>query len=314
MILLYLGIRLRQAFRVLRDAGWINVVLVTPFVLIFLFRLLENSQEGHWPQAGMAFVVALGLLHFRRRDHDFLSRLDWPPFFLRLLDYCLIALPLLLLLLALNCHRDALLLLLAFPLLALIRPPEKRRIYGLFLQVSFLPLQAFEWRGAMRRYGWLILLVYLAGLFTCRFTSSGLGITLLMALIVVAFYDDLEEKALLEIYLPANQFLKRKAYWQGLCFHLLLLPHYLLFLVFHSRYWYLLLTAVLVAESLLLFSLFYKYTHWRPQRAKAHHQVALGLYTAGLLIPFLAPASLFYCWVYYRKARQNLNYYYGGNQ
>lgn len=310
-IRLYATIRLRQAFRVLQDAGWTYVFILLPLALMVYFFLLETSLAGEWPLTALAFLLAVGSLHFNRRDHDFLDRLGASPFFFRWIDYTLFFIPVLIGLLIVFCLKDILIVLAVLPLLAAIRPPEQLKLLASNFPVSFIPVQAFEWRAALRRYGWWLSVLYIIALFASRLPGAGIGFSLLLAIIAAGFFDDLEEKNMLETFRPVAGFLRRKLAWQALCYHGLLLPHYLLSLFFHSQYWYLPLAAAILGQSLLCFSLFYKYANWNPHQKKAYNQVALGIYSGSLIVPFLAPAAFVYCWVYYRKAKKNLNYYYG---
>lgn len=307
----YTNIRFRQAFRLVQSVGWLYVFLILPFVLVVVFRLLEMSQEGPLPVMGIVFLISVIGFHLNRRDHDFLSRLGSTPFAFRLLDYFLLFIPVALALILIGGFKDIILIAATLPCLAWIRPPQKKMNFGANLPLGFIPVQAFEWRSSLRRHGWVVLLLYVIGLVASHIMGVGLGVIILTVLMVGSFYDELEEKNLLEVYRQGDDFLQRKLYWQGLTFHALFLPHYLLFLFFHVEYWYLLVIAILIAQSFLCFYLFFKYAHWRPFQKRAYNQVAVGLYAGFLLIPFLAPAALFYCWVYYRKAKKNLQNYYG---
>ncbi len=311
---LYIKIRCLQAFRFLQDAGWFNVLLLLPIAGIVLLALLEQSLYGDFPATGLVVLITAGSIHLQRKDSDFLHRLGPSSWLLRWIDYLLLAIPFIISLLIVASYRDIALVLLVLPFLALIRPPEGLFVFRNTIAMDFLPIEAIEWRAALRKNGWWLLLVYLLALGMSKHEISGIGITLVLAIAAMGFYDKLEEKELMEVFLPIDRFLQRKAYWQALVFHGLLLPHYLLFLYFHLAYWYLLLVAVLVGQSMLCFALFYKYAQWRPHQYKAYNQMAVGFYTGGLIVPFLAPASLFYCWVYYRKAQKNLEYYYGRNK
>ena len=305
----YLRIRCLQAFRFLRDAGWGYVLILAPFFLVSLFRLLELSRDGFPATALLVLALALSF-QIQRGDRDFLSRLGPSPWLLRQLDYGMLALPLVPALLLVGATGDLPWLLGVVPIAALPSWGRRRSFWGTW-SLRLLPREALEWRAGLRQRAWLLALLYGLGLLTARFVGSLLGLILLTALVVAGFYEELEGKDLLEAFLPHRGFLGCKLYWQAYCFHVLLLPAYLLFLYWHGPLWYLLLAAVLIAQSILCFSLFYKYSQWRPGQLRAYQQTALGLYVAGLVVPFLAPASLFYAWVFYRKARANIAYYYG---
>ncbi len=313
MIATYSRIRCLQAFRFLRDAGWGYVLLLSPFFLVVLFRLLEMSLADFPATALVAITLVLGL-QVQRKDRDFLSRLGPAPWLLRILDYSLVVLPFVFSLLIVGAYQDLLVLLPSILLIVFLPPLNRGAIFKRGLSMNRLPIEALEWRTGLRRRGWLLVLLYVLAVATAHFMGSILGLIILVSLVVAGFYEELEEKDLLEVFLPSRGFLRRKLYWQGLCFHLLLLPAYVLFLFWHPSYWYLLLTASLIGQSILCFSLFYKYSQWRPQQLRAYQQTALGLYLGGLVVPFLAPASLFYCWVCYRKAQANIEYYYGRNK
>ena len=100
------------------------------------------------------------------------------------------------------------------------------------------------------------------------------------------------------------------AFW---VFNAFLAPHYLLFLFFHTAYWYLLLTAIIVAFLLFCVCLFYKYAGFSPGRILVNHQIILALSLVALfspLMPVFLPGLLIYLVVLWRRAYKNLEYYY----
>ena len=121
---LYLGIRLRQALRVIREVGWVYSLLILPFVIVVFFRLLEISLDGNFPATALAFLVIAGGFHVQRRDHDFLRRIGLSPMLFRLLDYLLLFIPVAVGLLIVAGWKDVLLVILVLPLMAMMRPPE----------------------------------------------------------------------------------------------------------------------------------------------------------------------------------------------
>ncbi len=306
-----LGIRLRQLLRLIRTLGWGYLLILLPLVLLFVLVILEQAQKLPG-LLGVAGLILLTFIHVQRNDKAFLSSLECAPFLFRATEYSAGVLPLTALALGvLGSWEDGLLLQGGALLVALLPMRQKRAVFVQpSLQLSFLPVQAYEWKAGFRRYGWGLLLLYLVGLTLCWLVGTIPIVAALMAVVVSSFYEDIEAKEMLESVTQKGDLLKHKLRMQVQIFHGGMLPLYVLFLIFHAAYWYILLLATIGAQLLLSFAVFYKYANYSPGRRRVYNQLVVGLFFMSLLLPFLLPVAGVYCLVYSRRASRNLNYYY----
>ena len=149
---------------------------------------------------------------------------------------------------------------------------------------------------------------------TGMFVAPGLLAALLISFTFAAFFDEVESKELFEVFHFKKGILKSKIkIYLGL-YYLLLIPHILLFLLLHFQYWYLLLAALFLGTTLILFNIFYRYAQFTPYRRRVYNSTANSLFIFSILIPFFYPVTLIYLLIYWLKARKNIRFYYAENK
>jgi hypothetical protein len=84
----------------------------------------------------------------------------------------------------------------------------------------------------------------------------------------------------------------------------------LLFLFFHGQLWYLIIALLFVCIIFIGCAIFYKYSAYLPRRQQVNNQTPMALLYVGLIIPFIAPAIFVALFVFYRKAKRRLNYFF----
>lgn len=306
------NVRCKQFYRMLCSIGIWLLLLISPILFIAILGLLEKIQEGAAIEFSVYALLLLMINHLFRKDSLFLQKLNVAPFFIYLVDYMLLFLPLNMIVLLLTGNWQLpLIITIGIPIIALLpqikwRPFQMRRGVAL----NWIPIEAFEWRTGLREYFYWMALLYIIALCLCQFIATALVSTIVFGAITVGYYSYIEAKEMAEVIAYRSSFLKRKASLLSLMFHGLMLPHYLLFLVFHFQYWYILLVVMFMIELLLLFGLFFKYANFYPGRGKLYNQMPLGLFMMGALIPICTPVSLCFLIIYYKRAVKNLNYYY----
>jgi len=311
-------IRARQLFRQLQEIGWIYLVLLSPLLLIFVLRILEWVQEGGIPVAGIGILLVLLLFHLSRKDIGFLSQLDLVPAIVFAVEYFMGLLPISLLFLFATGHGlEPLIIQLGALLIAVIPRKHKwRQKWDFSLFLNWPNVIAFEWRMGLRRFLPFWALLYLLALVFSSYTAVIPVFLLLFTFNASSFYDALEGKELLETLHFREYLLTSKLKSQVAVFHGLMLPHYLLFLFWHAQYWYILLVLMILAQLLLLMSLFYKYANYQPSRIKVQNQVVISVFAVCLFNPFmpvLFPGIILYLYRYWQKAQNNLRLYYAEN-
>lgn len=307
--------RLRQAFRMLKSVGWL-LVLALPLFGVYFLGILQATKTTNSIIIGLVLSLIIGSIHFYRKDGDFLKHLSVPSKLIFLIEYngllLTTSLPILILYgkweIFSIANGAAFLMVLFKPGLLANQQSSTRPI------PKFIPVELFEWRSGLRKYYSYAIIIYLVGLIFCNYIGSALAVTILWAMMSVSFYEEIESKELLENIHFKYGLLKRKVISHSLLFHFLLLPHYVLFLVFHGQYWYILTIAIGLSQLLLAFSIFYKYAVYRPGRRRTYNQTATGLFIGGFLIPFLAPGSIWYLFTFWRRAIKRIKYFYAENQ
>ncbi len=309
-IVTILKIRTLQALRMLKDVGWLLLLLVAPLVFVFVLSGLETiaDQNSELPLL-LAAAVLFGI-HFKRDDKAFLERLKMPSIIIYFAEYFYAVTPFFLLVslatgrvfYALCLYGIALLV--ALVPVGLIKKKDRAGNWSL----SAIPVNAFEWKSGLRKHWPSLLLMYFIPLFLSYFTASILVGMLLTTVTISAFYIEVEGKEIFEE--TAHPFLWSKILSHSKLLHAFFIPHYVLFLMLHSSYWYLLLYMSFVTQAILVFLIFFKYAQYHPRRIVIYNQTQLAIAAMCLVIPILWPAGIFFLVLYGRRAVNNLDQLY----
>ena len=310
---LMIRLRAKQAFRVLQSIGWGYVlVVVTILVFIFGFRILEVLLEGDGWSSGLLLLLPVVSVHISRKDHHFLRQIApySHRFLLFFLEYGLGMLPLWMTLLFMG-RVDVLLIFLGGTMgVAAIDPRWIPTVKWKAQSFRWIPVRAFEWRSGMRRQGLLWLFFLIIGLVASHWVWAIPGTLIICALLSTGLYQDLESKELLEGPFRIRHFLWQKIALHGALFHSCFALSYVVYFIRHGDLWWILVLSIIGVQLLLSFSLLVKYANWLPNREKHSAQTMIAVFAGGLLIPYLAPASLLLWGYYYYKANKRLEYFY----
>lgn len=310
-----LGFRLKQLIRMLREIGAVYFLLLILVCFGFFLGMVETLVRSTSMWMGLLGVMIVSSIHFSRKDVGFLRKLEINRPQLFILEYLLLSLPLTLMYLGGQNFGAILVQLLGVLILAFMpNPGINGSSFANKLDFKFLPKAVFEARSYLRRYAIPIAIFYLLGLFVTQYLTIPIAAVILMALFFTAFFDEIENKALLEPFHFKRGILSSKIRaYLGLYF-LLLSPYLVLFLLFHTSYWYILLAALFIGSTLILFNIFYKYAHYTPYRKRVYNSVANSIFFIAVIIPFFYPVTLMYLVYYWRKARKNIRLYYAENK
>lgn len=281
-MMFFLKVRLRQAFRLLRMAGW-GILLILVLVTAGIWAPALSHLGGMSPvfACGLGWLL-VGIVHLGRSDAPFIRQMELPAGQVFLLDTGLMLLPGSMLFLGLGNWPAALaflsgIVVLALPAGCLAGRWQKKARFSL----PFIPCDLFELRAAVRRYplGWA-----LAGLLQLGAThhiAFFLGAVAAGLLLLGTVFEFLEPKELLP---DSRRALLSKWRRNALALHLFYLPAYGLAALGQSGHGWLILYAAAALETLLALLFFYKYSIWRP----GSERISGGVFTAiGLLLVFL---------------------------
>lgn len=310
ILLTLLKIRTLQFVRMIKEIGWVLILLVLPIIFIFLMAGLETISKGDSNMLIALVFLAIAGIHFQRNDRKFLEKLSFPLPFIYISEYVWGVLPLVLIaILATGQIMQPLLLLLAAVIVGLF-PARKKAGKGWVgnWSMEWIPIRAFEWRAGIRKHWPTLFLMYFIPLFLAHYTAACLLGIVLTTVTLSAFYVEVEGKEIFEEF--PKPFLWNKVKFHSGVLHVIFLPFYVLFLVFHSGYWYLLLYVVMAMQSLLIFVIFYKYAQYHPRRPIIYNQTQMGLMTASLLILWFLPLAIVFLVIYGQRAVKNLKQLY----
>ncbi len=285
-------------------------------LLFFLGMVLARANTLEPPQTyvlGFVLITLLASLHTVRKDKAFLHLLDFPTYPLYLVEYHLLASPVYSILLfkqdwivlAVTC-----LLVSIIPLLDHIPLHSRIKItQGGATGLSFIPVEAFEWKSGLRKHGLLIGLLYLLAIVLFQYPFVALLVIVVFTFLVTTFYNESEPRQMLEAFaLPPRQLLWMKWKLQLKLFWIGCLPLALIFLINIPEYWYVLPVWIVVCSVIQLLSINLKYTFYEPGLS-LNNDIFMFIYFLSLFVPFFFPVPLVMMLRYYRRAHLNLQTY-----
>ena len=312
MISNWLKMRFMQGFRAIRSVGALLLLIALPLFVIFVLGLLARIQT--WNPYYWAAIIPLVILflHLSRKDGKFL-KLNFSKKEIRQLmmaEYTIAAVPIYLLIgFALKnwwpmLFGQAAIFLIAFLPLSRKSILERKT----FLPLGWIPADLYEWRMAFRKYGVLLILIWLIGVLGFWFVGGTMVSILLFTFIMTSMFEDLENKEMLLSRGNPKTLAGRKSLRHFQWLNLVFLPHHVLFLALYSQYWYVWLAVVLISGAIISFAIFKKYSSWMPKRQRVYSSTQVGLFCLFGLVPFFWPVAIAWFIIFYRKANKRMRY------
>lgn len=307
LLLKFLQFRIKQVSRLFAELGLVRLFLLITVLLVFIgFKATDLPEQ--------AFLLVLFYLllilpfHFSREDHTFLRKLALPKEAFFAAEYNVLVFPYSVLLMYKQRWEAILLghiLVTLFIFIPSITINKKRSTNSLL--TKSIPKHLFEWRCYLRQRKVFFLVCYFLTILL-SFYSYVVPIGILIFLTAMPeVYNHLESKEVIETYPKYSSFLRTKLKDHSLFIHLLFLPLYLLFLVFHYEIWYILVVLLLIIESSVCFCLFYKYSRFNSSTSVIHNQIPFAIFFISLLLFF--PIGIFFVYLYWRKVHKTLPEY-----
>lgn len=302
-----LRLRLNQAFRMFRSVGWPLLLLGIPMIVVLSLGVVERSTDGY----SLSIIFALGIssLHNYRMDHNHLKQLGYKSWLVCIAEYLIIAVVFgsLTWLLVGNYYNLLVMIIASLGIAILPNINWSGLKKRLFFPVSWVPLRDFEHRVGMRITGWFVLVFIVFGSLVA-YSSPIVPIVavILISLIITSWHSYFEPISMVELQKSPAQFLTTKLLQSAKYLFIFFIPIVIAYLFYYIELWYLLVVVVLFGLLINAFAIFYKYSGYHPSRERAHGEMAVGIFSICMLVPFFAPVCLFYLVVYLRKADQNL--------
>lgn len=309
-MLVILKIRLLQAFRIIKEIGVVRMLLFVVCLLPFLLRYF--AEAWYLSTISVLFMV---LLHLARTDKKFLQILQITPQKVYALDYGLFLLPSFTFLLYIGAYWHFLAcfaLVVGFMFVPFTLPQYNQ---PLFLFTSrWIPAKAFEWKSGFRQYFSFVLVCLLLGIALSKYEVTIPLIIIFFTLLTTFFYLEFEPLEMLLVFgKTPPKLLVSKIQGQLFLFWAFISPLVLLFLVFHTKYWYLMPYFFLSSSLAQIFAILYKYAVYQPSTNSQLNVFIYVLFGSAFLfivvIPLFVPVGIFILVRYYRKAVRNLAFW-----
>ena len=303
-------IRLKQLIRIIAEIGIIRTVvlfLILGFSLILMYTKL--NEESYREIVILSFAAIILLIHFKRKDKEFVNIYIGNPRILFFVEYLIISFPLIIAILYLELWIYAAAYLGSLIIIAIIKLKEKKLSINSLIQ-RLIPEENFEWKSGIRRNLFFAVGVWLIGFFTSFFIGSVPIVIFILGVIVLNFYEKFEPLAILiaNEYNP-REFLFRKLQNHLIIFSVLISPLILSFLIFSPQYYYIPLIEFISFCILIVYTILLKYSFYRPEGISGATQIFTMIGIACLFIPVLIPIILLLSIKFLFKAINNLNYY-----
>lgn len=303
-----LRLRFNQFARILEEIGVIYVMLLLLLLFPLLMGLLDKiaAIPALW-MAGFVLVI-FGNIHLNRPDKYFIKLILHRPYLMYLMEYAVLALPIIIWLIYLQNWWAVALLLSGIILVGWIPLTLRlRQRQNPLLRFPTTFIRHYEWVNGLRKSAYMILPIYVVGLVLSSYIATVPLVLFLLGLISTDFYMDCEPRIFIELYGGnARSFLRKKIGTHLLIFWLACLPLVILFLIFHASYWYILLVVMVLVSIFSILSITLKYASYQANIRLTQNGIILALMVAFTCLPFGQPIPLVMTVIYYRKALKNL--------
>lgn len=311
MIQLYLSLRIRQAFRLLKEVGWARILFFTPIAGLILFVMLNFIRQGEHLIPILVFL-SMGMLssHLKRGDKGFMQTLQWPGGLLFSVEYLLVLAPFLLMYALSPQPWLSLILAVIIVVVAWIPFTWVKKQRNLLRRVPLIPALSFEWKSGLRQSGLLLLFLYgLALGFSWEPVVVPIFL-LVFSLITTTFYLNGEPLEMIEsLGIPGRRLIWLKIRNQLLIFWLLALPFLVLLIIQLWSTWPVILYTFVVCSSLQVIAILYKYALYSPNADLKRNMLFVGLSMVSFFIPPMVPVPIFLLIRNVPKSIHNLNRY-----
>ncbi len=304
-----LKIRLLQSLRIIQNIGWLRMLAFIICVVPFLIRYFAET----WYLLIVSSLF-LGLIHFVRTDKNFIKILQLSVYQVYAIEYSIFLLPVWIFLLI---KQEFLYLggsIVIATIISAIPYTIQQQNRPLLFVSRWIPAISFEWKSGFRQHFPFIAIFYSLGIGLAMYEIAIPLIIMCFSLLTACFYLESEPITMLKIFVKTpKQLLLHKVRWQLQLFWLLMLPFILLFLIFHTTYWYIILYLLITTSLAQIFAICYKYAVYYPNtknQLNVFIYVVFGLaFMLVILTPFLVPVGIFIMVRYYQKAIKNLDLY-----
>lgn len=310
-IFTFLNFRIKQFFRSVQEIGIPLFIILMIVTTGLTFKVLVFLSEVQGVEMAFFSFFLIASIHFTRKDSHFLKSLDVSRPLLFLAEYSLFLLPVSMLLLFLGKMVPAIYWQLGMlPILIFPAGKLKNNKIAPFINLDGIPSKYFEIKLGFRIMFFAIVLLYFIALGCSFFIGTLILFAIFLLLVLPTFFENFEPKEMIVLEYGKGNFVRRKVIKHLLVFQIALMPHYLMFLFYHKEMWYLGLACFVGLCLGIIFNIVYKYASYRPNVPKMFSNSFQAVFLATLLMPGFVIVSIGLIIYFWRKATNNLAYYY----
>jgi hypothetical protein len=304
-------IRWKQLYRMLFQLGLIRLVVL---LIVLFFLLAAVYTNSVWEQrANFISIIWLIMIYFiniKRKDKLFLRIVSNHLPLICFVEYLLISLPIIICLL-LHIQWQALALIVA----GIICIPfihfnwkKKNKTLNTRLQ-RWIPFDMYEWKASLRKYFYIILILWMIGLCTSFFVASIPIVLFVIGLLFSECYETNESwQMLLACQKSSGKFLYCKIKQHITRFSLLVLPLIIAFMIFHWELYYIVVIEFIILLSIHIYCIVLKYAFYSHDRSAVNPVfLMVGIFVG--LIPITTPLLWLFSIYFFLKAQTNLYFY-----
>lgn len=293
--------RLKQLWRLFKQVGFVRTFLLSIVVASFLFFELPDLISGNGLLTVLIYPLIIFPIHLLRKDQDFLRKLELSKEVILAGEYHSLVLLYSLFLIYFQQWSTIFLGHLLITIILLLPSINVERTYRVNSRfIKWIPVKLFEWRSHIRQRKFFLLFGYA---FIVLLSPYAIAMSIAILILAASFseaFTHLESKELIEAYPRNSNFLWSKLKDHSGFIHLLFLPFYVLFLLFHPELWYILVLLLIIIECSVCFCLLYKYSWFGFSKSEIHNQIPFIIFFVSTIIFF--PIGIAFLYFYWKKA------------
>ena len=310
MVRAFIRIRIKQFFRAMEGIGLVRVVFLIGLLGFLTFGMfIQLSKAPNLYYIFGAYFGVILLIHKNRSDKIFIKTHFDNYTFIYLVEYLLLASPLILCLLYYQQWLVSGVSIMVLFLIVNCNFKVKHRSLNTKIQ-KLIPHDSFEWKSGVRQTFVLIITLFILGLGSSFFIWSVPVIIFILGIIPLNFYEKGESlQMLIAFEMDSKRFLRHKIKTQLLLFSVISVPLILAFLIFHIELWYIPVIEYFMFVSLHIYVILTKYAFYEPNQKSGAAQIFGTIGAMGMIIPIFIPVIWLLSIRFYFKSNNRLNFY-----
>ncbi len=303
-------IRLKQFYRALNGIGLFRTIFLvglSGLAAVYIFKLSSEPAGSFYLTA--ATVLLVTFIHLNRQDKTFLKVTFIRYKVMYFVEYLMLV-SVVMVFLVIHCQwiQFLVMVFLLFMIIQLDTKPFHNNL-NTNLQKA-IPSACFEWKAGIRQSFFLVVPLWLLGLFTSFFTATVPVVLLFLGMIPFNFYEKGEPYQMITAFEkgPAR-FMMYKIKKHVILFTVLTFPLIAVFIIFHFKVWYIVVIEYFVFISLHIYMILIKYTFYEPNSKSQAAQVLASLGALGAIIPVFLPVVWLMSIRFFYRSKENLKLY-----